>query len=79
MMRSRRPTEIPNPCRDERCDVEGIHPAHRIAPKRGPRVGKRKYDNSGRRRAARARAYAARIAKLKALQAANNRRILLGR
>jgi hypothetical protein len=68
-----------DPCRDEGCELEGIHPSHVVARKRGPRVGKRKYDRRSRLRAARKRKHAAAIAKLKKLQAANNRRILLGR
>jgi hypothetical protein len=73
VIRWRRSSEIRNPCRDERCEIHDLHPVHAIAQEL-TRDQKRLRENYNRRRRHRRR-----IAKLKKLQAANNRRILLGR
>lgn len=65
-------------CRDDRCRIDELHAAHRIKPGPGRPTG-----NSGptkrQRLSRRRRRHARKIAKLKAQQAANNRKILLGR
>lgn len=72
-MRWRRSSEIRNPCRDDRCEISDLHPAHAIASPPTPEQERTRKLRNRRRRHRR------RIVRLKALQAANNRRILLGR
>lgn len=72
MTRWRRAAEILDPCRDEDCELEDLHPIHASTPPTGDQERARRNRNRRRR-------HRYRIAKLKLAQAANNRRILLGR